>query len=260
MFVLYSGSGSHGFELVQPAFSRETWLKLRDVAARMLRTRGYQSAASAFEAFEMELSEAENSFGDEFVVLHWTAALEDYVAVSEATSNRTIYRHMADAVREVTGKYVRFVAVDLDTDEGPKEVAQPKLQRPSVFVERALEDAETLLQSTGAASAVDRVHSAFHGYLKALCDERAISFPADASITQLITIIRRDHPALARVANGDTVLSILRAFSAVVDRLNPTRNRHSMAHPTDSLLHEDEAMLVINAVRTMLHYLDAKLG
>ncbi|GAH63627.1 unnamed protein product, partial [marine sediment metagenome] len=34
----------------------------------------------------------------------------------------------------------------------------------------------------------------------------------------------------------------------------------SVAHPNEDLLEKDEAMLVINVARTLLHYLDAKLG
>ena len=42
--------------------------------------------------------------------------------------------------------------------------------------------------------------------------------------------------------------------------LDPIRNRSSFAHPTKGLLEVPEAMLVINAARTILHYLDAKLA
>jgi hypothetical protein len=41
--------------------------------------------------------------------------------------------------------------------------------------------------------------------------------------------------------------------------LNPARNRGSIAHPNQEPLDFDEAMLFINAARTVLQYLDAKL-
>jgi hypothetical protein len=40
--------------------------------------------------------------------------------------------------------------------------------------------------------------------------------------------------------------------------LNPIRNNASVAHPNEELLNKEEAMLVINVTRTLLHYLDAK--
>ena len=42
--------------------------------------------------------------------------------------------------------------------------------------------------------------------------------------------------------------------------IDPLRNKNSFAHPTWALLDVPEAMLVINAARTILHYLDAKLA
>jgi hypothetical protein len=48
-------------------------------------------------------------------------------------------------------------------------------------------------------------------------------------------------------------------MAQIVDVLNPVRNQKSMAHPNEDLLEEPEAMLVANAVRTLLHYLNAKL-
>lgn len=38
-------------------------------------------------------------------------------------------------------------------------------------MKRAINDAERLLEKTGATSTVDRVHTALHRYLKATCDD-----------------------------------------------------------------------------------------
>jgi Abortive infection C-terminus len=42
--------------------------------------------------------------------------------------------------------------------------------------------------------------------------------------------------------------------------MSPVRNMASVAHPNERLLDEPEAMLVVNACRTVLQYLDAKIG
>ena len=52
---------------------------------------------------------------------------------------------------------------------------------------------------------------------------------------------------------------VLKALATVLDALQPVRNRASVAHPNKELLAAPEAMLVVNAGRTILHYLDAKL-
>jgi Abortive infection C-terminus len=56
------------------------------------------------------------------------------------------------------------------------------------------------------------------------------------------------------------ILQVLRSCSAIMDALNPVRNRATVAHPNAELLQKEEAMLVINVARTLLHYLDAKLS
>ena len=46
----------------------------------------------------------------------------------------------------------------------------------------------------------------------------------------------------------------------MLDALTPVRNNASLAHPNKDLLGRDEAQLVVNAGRTLLTYLDAKIG
>lgn len=55
------------------------------------------------------------------------------------------------------------------------------------------------------------------------------------------------------------LIRLLRSFGTIVDTLNPLRNKASIAHPNKALLSEPEAILVINAVRTILHYFDEKI-
>jgi len=52
---------------------------------------------------------------------------------------------------------------------------------------------------------------------------------------------------------------ILNAFSTIMDTLNTMRNHSSLAHPNSVLLDDSEALLAINATRTIFHYLDGKL-
>ena len=50
----------------------------------------------------------------------------------------------------------------------------------SEFVRVALKDAEHLIGRGSARSAVDRTHSALHGYLKDMCDEASIQYDSDS--------------------------------------------------------------------------------
>jgi hypothetical protein len=139
-------------------------------------------------------------------------------------------------------------------------VLNPALIVTSEVVERALKDAETLIGANGAASAIDRVHTALHGYVITVLDTENIEHPADASLTALYRLLRETHPAFQNDGPfSEEVQRVLRGFSSILDALNTLRNRASVAHPNPNLLPPEEAMLGVNVARTLLQYLDAKL-
>ncbi len=130
----------------------------------------------------------------------------------------------------------------------------------SAVVERALSDAEELLRTNGPTSCVDRVHTALHGYLLDVCRASGLTVTDDSSLTSLLKLLREGHTAFTRLGpRPNDVMVVLRALATIVDKLNPLRNNTSVAHPNTDLLPPEEAMLVVNVVRTLLHYLDAKL-
>jgi hypothetical protein len=143
---------------------------------------------------------------------------------------------------------------------GDADVGLPKLRISSDVVRRTIADADTLMETSGPTSAVDRVHTALHGYLKAACDEASIPYPPDAAILGLFKLLKEQHPRLQALGpHQKAVVQVLRSLGAVMDALNPARNRGSVAHPNEELLDGHEAVLFINAARTILQYLDAKL-
>ncbi len=93
-------------------------------------------------------------------------------------------------------------------------VPSPSPQVTSATVERAISDAETLLRTSGATSAVDRIHTALHGYLLVLCDDEGIAYPPDAGVTDLFKLLRQQHPKLQAIGpRGQEILQIVRSFS-----------------------------------------------
>lgn len=128
-------------------------------------------------------------------------------------------------------------------------------------VERALKDADTLMETSGATSAIDRVHTALHGYLHFQCERAGITILENPKITDLYKALRKNHPKLnADEAWSEDIDRVLKAFASVLDTLNHLRNNASVAHPNEILLPMAEAELVCNASRTILHYLDMKLN
>ena len=60
----------------------------------------------------------------------------------------------------------------------------------------ALADAQALLVSRGPTSAVDRVQTGLHGFLKGACTDADIPFESDATPNQLLKLLLEEHPAL----------------------------------------------------------------
>ncbi len=263
MIRLFEGGGARGFELLHPAKTEPEWSRLRSAAARLLRARGGTLAAKLLEQVPWELWQGTNYFGDEFNVLYGRMPLERYASLAEKAA-RSDVRDAAAAVAETVSevdRYVRFIAVALDTETGPEPVPPPSLTVSSASVDRALRDAEALLTSTGPSSAVDRVHTALHGYLRAACARAGIGVDPSASLTSLFKALRQAHSAfLDQGPRGSDIGRIGNALANILDAMNPLRNVASNAHPNEDVLKGPEAMLVINAARTILHYLDAKLG
>lgn len=263
MIRLYSGSGSQEVEVLGKTLSDQDWAATRSTVVRRLESRkGGRQAAELLASIPFELRNGTNGFNDEFLILYYKCPVDRYTELAETYEENNLeheYCQIAEAMNEARHS-VRFVVLDLDPESGPAPVATPALTIRSDSVERALADAEQLIYSRGAASGVDRVHTALHGYLKGIAEQASIQFPDGAGITTLFKLLRKSHPAL-RVPEpraGD-IDRVIRSLSIILDALNPIRNKASRAHPTDAVLHEPEAMLVINSVRTLLHYLDVKL-
>lgn len=144
--------------------------------------------------------------------------------------------------------------------QGAAPVAAPNPRVTSEVVQRSLRDAEELIKTSGATSGVDRAHTALHGYLGAVCEAEGIKTGEDAAMPELLKAIRERHPAFRALGpRADDIMKVLRSLGSIVDALNPLRNKASVAHPNPALLAQPEAMLVINAARTILRYLDDRL-
>lgn len=130
----------------------------------------------------------------------------------------------------------------------------------SQIVQQAISDGEVLLKANGAVSAFDRIHTAIHGYLKEVCNQYGVTYAKDDTITRLLKLLKQQHPNLKSAGQySQETERILNAISTTLDALNTLRNNASLVHPNENLLQEEDAMLAINASRTILHYLDAKL-
>jgi hypothetical protein len=265
ILILYkSGGGSEEIQLVkqvQPA----RFDPIKRSAIRYLEKKYETGAVEMFKELPFEFWHAKNDFGDSFDVLYMTADMGTYVDIENEVGiwrDRISYGcpAIANALDRMDST-VRFIAVGLQLTNDVSDVAPPSLTITSTIVEEALNHPETLIGTHGAASGLDRVHTAFHGYLEYVCDKAGIVVKEDAGITDLFARLREEHPALV-IADPDSkrrIDQILRGMSRIVDALDPIRNQQTFAHPSANVLDDAEAMLAINLVRSMLRYLDSRL-
>jgi len=153
------------------------------------------------------------------------------------------------ALNRIGCKIVGVVAeVELDAEDKPIEfLLAEELKITSATVEHALSQAKTLIVSHGAPAALDRVHTVFHGYLKAACEEAHLPMPSNKpGIIELLGLLRKHKvftfdPTLETLVNQS-----LRGAQKAVDALEEFRNNHSLAHPQE-MLPEPEALFVIRS-------------
>jgi len=129
-----------------------------------------------------------------------------------------------------------------------------------VVVEEALREVEDRLKAGTPLAAVDRIHTAFAGFLASVAADRRIDLGRDPSTTKVFKLLRGACPELGpRGRHADQLEKVLNSLGAVVDAVDPLRNHGTLAHANEHLLDAPEAALYINAVKTLMHYVNAKL-
>jgi len=263
IITLYHGSGSLGFSVEGPALSAKEWRDVRRTAVNLLLQRGKKRAAELLESEGFSVGKGANDWGDDFCVLHKSVSLREYVrydAIAHSPDDSLAFADVAKTVSEI-GPFIRFIGVELVRDSSPQPVSTPRPTVTSKVVETALIEAERLLDDGRPVSAVDRAHTALHGYLKRVCVDAKLAHDSDdLSLTDLIKRIREQHPKFcAKTGHEEQTGKVLKAMGVICDALNPLRNRGSLAHPNQELLDEASAMLAINASRTIFNFVHSRL-
>lgn len=256
MMLLYRGAGAGDFQVIGDA---EDSAETMRVASELLGARGQRKALEFMEEHDLRLYEGTNHFGDEFKVLSGEVMAARYVELEQANEEARSYaRDLVSAFRDA-GLYVRFVEIR------PGALTSAFVSTPLPVgsrrsVELALAEADQRLQA-GALSSVDRIHTAFKGYLRQIAIEAGIAMNNRDELPALFRALRRYHPALVATGpGGDHITRIINAMATIVDAVSPLRNDHSLAHENDALLMEPEAALYVNAVRTLFNYVQARLA
>lgn len=125
----------------------------------------------------------------------------------------------------------------------------------STSVMRALGDAKALIGTIDCSSAIDRAHTALHGYLIQLCNDNQIALPSEPTASKAFKQLRHYHPALQATGHrAEEVTRVLNSFAAAIDAFSTLRNKASLAH-VNELLDIPEANAIVNAMYTVFRYI-----
>jgi hypothetical protein len=146
---------------------------------------------------------------------------------------------------------------------GPS-LALPDLRSAGNTVIQAIRDATILLTRHGSTNAFDRVHTAFHGYLRCLCGVAGVSAgKPNPSPAELWGALKKSAVFAAMYASqpeGHNFERLHSTLGGIVSATETLRNRTSLAHPNEELIPPDEASLAIDAMSAMVNYLNRKFA
>lgn len=156
--------------------------------------------------------------------------------------------------------YRYFDTVAYQLEHSSVIIHNPSIIDKYQVLNQALSDAELLLKQSTPTSAVDRIYTYFHGYLEAICIDQNIKIDQDESITKLFKVLKSNHPVLlTSTPRSEEINKVLNSLSAIIDALPAIRNKATLSHPNPELLDNPEALLVIDAIKTIANYLENKL-
>ncbi|MEC5424314.1 hypothetical protein QGM71_12510 [Virgibacillus sp. C22-A2] len=112
-------------------------------------------------------------------------------------------------------------------------IDQSNLKHDFEFVKEVLLQADTLISNHSYSSAVDRVHTALHGYLKELCDEQNIVFEEqNVKIQDMWGRLKIEHPSfnINVKEHQRPINQTVNAIAKFLENMNDIRNRHGLSH------------------------------
>jgi hypothetical protein len=260
MLVVWAERGISSLEPLTPATVYD-WDRVLESACQLLEGQSNRGLADFVRRSGFSPRHASNSDGENFNVIVAEVDNLEYGRITKLMPDdqwRCDFASAAKALAEV-GFRIKAIAVARQMSTTPSVVDTPHPRITNTAVARALDDASVLIRRIGPSSAVDRIHTSFHGHLKEVCDRAGLPYSKDAGVSELFKVLREQHPKFrATSAHAKEMERILKAMATIVDTVGTLRNRASGAHPNPDALSDNDATLVINIVKSLLSYIDSK--
>jgi hypothetical protein len=124
-------------------------------------------------------------------------------------------------------------------------------------IKNAISDAELFMNEGRYDSAFDRIHTAFHGFLRNKLDNLGVNYVESDTLVQLYTKL---HSTLATKINSPDVAELIktaiRSGVGIISAINDIRNRHSLAHPNNTIIDKREAELTLQMIKVITDYIN----
>lgn len=163
-----------------------------------------------------------------------------------------------DAARKIYSKK-DYILTDLEIGFLPEEneiIDFTDIANTNV-IKNAIDDAELFMNNGQYDSAFDRIHTAFHGFLRNKLDDFGIDYAESDTLNQLYNKLHcmlEDNITPQEVAN--LVKTIIRNGSGVVSSINDIRNRYSLVHPNEVIIDKREAEFTLQMIKVLTDYIN----
>lgn len=185
-------------------------------------------------------------------ILHIKAHTSDLKTL-ESNKNKIL-----NIAQRIFGRDTDYILTDVEIDIllNPSDIIDLTEFDKTETTKKTIEDAELLMKQGNYTSAIDRVHTTIHGYLRWKLEKLGLEYFESDTIMQLYSKI---HIQLDIDGNNDIaqlIKTAIRSASGVIDSINTARNKHSLSHPNKVIIGNSEAKLVISLVKNILEYLE----
>ncbi len=157
----------------------------------------------------------------------------------------------------ISKKFSPLLKMLRESEDNGSDVSFQQISTRSEIIQKAVEDAEVFIREGRYDSAVDRVHTAFHGYLRQLLAEHNLSYERNDGLPSLFTKLHEYYGSSIKPPDvAERLKTILRSAGGMINAINELRNNNTIAHPNGNLIQKREAQLVIRLVNAVLNYIE----
>jgi hypothetical protein len=149
------------------------------------------------------------------------------------------------------------VLKDLRESDNSADVDFRQIVSRSDTIKKAIDDSNVFIREGKYDSAVDRIHTALHGYLRQLLTEHHVAYENEDNLSSLYNKLHEYYKNNIQPYDVATkIKTILRSGGGIINSVNELRNNNTISHPNILLIQKREALLVIRFLNAIVDYIE----